>query len=203
MGLFGKLFSKNNNEAPVENLNTEVTGNDVIIAGEMVKEGEAPKEDPTVYYILYVNKVSGFKDVPFNTLMLLVNDHANNNLTINYEIDGNQKTDTISRSKITDVTCNSRMQMEGSSKVPGPDMKDTLSSFALFSGHPVRNYIHAQVIGGAINAMSDNYDKVELNTYYEITLTYLNEENETQRMMFTTTENPEKFINFLKTTINK
>ena len=82
MGLFGKLFSKNNNEAPVENLNTEVTGNDVIIAGEMVKEGEAPKEDPTVYYILYVNKVSGFKDVPFNTLMLLVNDHSNNNLTM-------------------------------------------------------------------------------------------------------------------------
>ena len=51
--------------------------------------------------------------------------------------------------------------------------------------------------------MSDNYDKVELNTYFEITLTYLNEENETQKMMFTTTDNPEKFINFLKTTINK
>lgn len=203
MGLFGKLFSKNNNEAPVENLNTEVTGNDVIIAGEMVKEGEAPKEDPTVYYILYVNKVSGFKDVPFNTLMLLVNDHANNNLTINYTIDGDQKIDTISRSKITEVTCNSRMQMEGTSKAPGPDMKDTLSSFALFSGHPVKNYIHAQVVGGAIDAFSNNYDKVELNTYYEITIAYLNEENETQKMMFTTTENPDKFINFLKTTINK
>ena len=203
MGLFGKLFSKNNNEAPVENLNTEVTGNDVIIAGEMVKEGEAPKEDPTVYYILYVNKVSGFKDVPFNTLMLLVNDHANNNLTINYTIDGDQKIDTISRSKITEVTCNSRMQMEGTSKAPGPDMKDTLSSFALFSGHPVKNYNHAQVVGGAIDAFSNNYDKVELNTYYEITIAYLNEENETQKMMFTTTENPDKFINFLKTTINK
>ena len=38
MGLFGKLFSKNKNEQPVENVNKEVTGNDVIIAGEMIKK---------------------------------------------------------------------------------------------------------------------------------------------------------------------
>ena len=83
MGLFG-LFSKKKDEVPVENVNKEVTGNDVIIAGEMIKEGEAPKENPAVYYVLYVSKVYGFKDVPFNKLMLLLNYHPNNNLTINY-----------------------------------------------------------------------------------------------------------------------
>ena len=38
MGLFGKMFSKKNKEEVVENVNTEVTGSDLIIAGEVVKE---------------------------------------------------------------------------------------------------------------------------------------------------------------------
>lgn len=204
MGLFGNLFSKNKNVTPVENVNTEVTGNDIIIAGEMIKEGEAPKEDPSVYYVLYVNKVSGFKEIPFNTLMLLVNDHSKNNLTINYEVDGVSKTDTISRSKITDVSFNSRMLMENNKKeIVTNEMKSHLAAAALFGGNPLAQYLGGNGINGLLNTMSDNYDKVELNTYFEITLTYLNEENETQKMMFTTTDNPEKFINFLKTTINK
>lgn len=204
MGLFGNLFSKNKNATPVENVNTEVTGNDIIIAGEMIKEGEAPKEDPSVYYVLYVNKVSGFKEIPFNTLMLLVNDHSKNNLTINYEVDGVSKTDTISRSKITDVSFNSRMLMENNKKeIVTNEMKSHLAAAALFGGNPLAQYLGGNGINGLLNTMSDNYDKVELNTSFEITLTYLNEENETQKMMFTTTDNPEKFINFLKTTINK
>lgn len=204
MGLFGNLFSKNKNATPVENVNTEVTGNDIIIAGEMIKEGEAPKEDPSVYYVLYVNKVSGFKEIPFNTLMLLVNDHSKNNLTINYEVDGVSKTDTISRSKITDVSFNSRMLMENNKKeIVTNEMKSHLAAAALFGGNPLAQYLGGNGINGLLNTMSDNYDKVDLNTYFEITLTYLNEENETQKMMFTTTDNPEKFINFLKTTINK
>jgi hypothetical protein len=170
----------------------------------MIKEGEAPKEDPSVYYVLYVNKVSGFKEIPFNTLMLLVNDHSKNNLTINYEVDGVSKTDTISRSKITDVSFNSRMLMENNKKeIVTNEMKSHLAAAALFGGNPLAQYLGGNGINGLLNTMSDNYDKVDLNTYFEITLTYLNEENETQKMMFTTTDNPEKFINFLKTTINK
>lgn len=204
MGLFGKLFSKNKKEAPVENVNKEVTGNDIIIAGEMIKEGESPKEDPSIYYILYVNKVSGFKEVPFNTPMLLVNDHSKNNLTINYVIDGVNKVDTISRSKITDVSFNSRMQMDNNVKtIISNETKSTLAAMALFGGNPLSQYIGKGVINNDSNTLSDNYGKIDLNTYFEITLSYLNEENEPQKMMFTTTDNPEKFINFLKTTINK
>ncbi len=204
MGLFGKLFSKNKNEVTVENVNTEVTGNDIIVAGEMIKEGEGPKEDPSVYYVLYVNKVSGFIDVPFNTLMLLVNDHSNNNLTINYEVDGVSKTDIFSRSRIIDVTFNSRVQMENSKKeVVSNEMKSHLAAAALFGGNPLAQYLGGSAINSISNTMSNNYDKVNLNTYYEITLTYVSEDNVTQKMMFTTTDNPEKFINFLKTTINK
>ena len=40
MGLFGKLFKKNKNEEPIKNVNKEVTGNDIIIDGKMIKEGE-------------------------------------------------------------------------------------------------------------------------------------------------------------------
>lgn len=204
MGLFGKLFSKNKKEAPVENVNKEVTGNDIIIAGEMIKEGEAPKEDPSIYYILYVNKVSGFKEVPFNTPMLLVNDHSKNNLTINYVIDGANKVDTISRSKITDVSFNSRMQIDNNVKtIISNETKSTLAAMSLFGGNPLSQYIGKGVINNDSNTLSDNYNKIDLNTYFEITLSYLNEENEPQKMMFTTTDNPEKFINFLKTTINK
>ena len=40
MGLFGNIFKKKKNEEPIKNVNTEVTGNDIIIAGKMIKEGE-------------------------------------------------------------------------------------------------------------------------------------------------------------------
>ena len=201
MGLFGKLFSKKGNEVPVENVNKEVTGNDLIIAGEVVKEGEV-KEDPSVYYILYVNKLSGLKGVPFTTLLLLVNDHSNNNLTINYILDGNNKTETISRSKIKDVSFVSRFQMDKKSEPITEDMKNRLASNALFGGHPLSKVLGAHVINYDDNSNVKNNNN-DSNTIYEITLTYINEEDESQRLMFGTDLNPEKFVNFLKSNIGK
>ena len=119
------------------------------------------------------------------------------------ESDNNKKTDTISRSKITDVSYNSRMQMDGFVKEVASEKKDAIAKFALFSGHPVKDYLKTSVVGELNDSKTDNHDKMDLNSYFEITLTYLNEENETQRMMFTTTDDPAKFINFLKSNINK
>lgn len=202
MGLFGKLFSKNKDVAPVENVNTEVTGNDIIIAGEMIKEGDKPKEDPSVYYVLYVNKVSGFLEVPYNTVMLLVNDHSKNNLTINYLIDVENKITTISRSKIVDVTSNYRMNMEERENNITEDIKERLASFATFGGFPLKQVLKDKPNVNTNEEVFVN-NKLDKNNYYEITLIYKNEEDENQRLMFTTIDNPEKFVNYLKSNIGK
>ena len=78
----------------------------------------------------------------FNTLLLLVNDHSNNNLTINYILDGNNKTETISRSKIKDVSFVSRFQMDKKSEPITDDMKNQLAANALFGGHPLSKVLN-------------------------------------------------------------
>ncbi len=200
MGFMAKMFSKKN-EKPVENVNKEVTGNDVIIAGEVVKQGEV-KENPSVYYILYVTKLSGLKGVPFNTFILLVNDHSKNNLTINYEMDGEIKVDTISRSKITNISFNMRVQFDNNKDDYTEEHKNNLAKGATFNGFPLLQVLGANTSNYAITPEVEQAS-IDLNNYYEITLTYLNEENESQRILFGTEDNPEKFINFLKTNINK
>lgn len=202
MGLFGKMFSKKKNEEVVENVNTEVTGSDLIIAGEVVKEGEI-KEDPSVYYILYVNKLSGLKGVPFNTFILLVNDHSKNNLTINYEVEGEFKTETISRTKIKEVGYVSRVQMDAKVEAVSEELKNKLAANALFGDHPLNKVLGANVVNYNVVHTIENKEVKGLNTNYEITITYINEEDESQRLMFGTSEDPEKFINFLKSNINK
>ena len=42
---------------------------------------------------------------------------------------------------------------------------------------------------------------MDINTYYEFTVSFINEENEIQNIVFKVEDNPEKFVNFLKNNI--
>ena len=199
MGLFSNIFSKNKSTEPIQNLNSEVSGNDIIIAGEVIKDGEPPKEEPSVYYVLFANKISGFKGIPFDTRMLLVNDHPNNNLCVYYEFENEIKKETISRDKIQDVVLVSRIQMDNSNNNSDDTYKDdTLIKEAVFGGQPLSQFL---------KKVDDNKEeignKIDLSSYYELTITFVNEENENSRLIFKITTDCEKFVNFLKTNIGK
>ena len=200
MGLFGNLFKKNKNEEPIKNVNTEVTGNDIIIAGKMIKEGEEPPEDPSVYYILFANKISGFKGISFDTRMLLVNDHSLNNLTINYENNGEVIQYIINRSKIQSVNFISRVQMNTNETNSNYENIDKhLLAEAKFGGYPLLQCLGED--SKLNNSTLDEVNKVDINTYYEFTVSFINEENEIQNIVFKVENNPEKFVNFLKNNI--
>lgn len=200
MGLFGNLFKKKKNEEPIKNVNTEVTGSDIIIAGKMIKEGEEPKEDPSVYYVLLGNKISGLKGVSFDTRMLLINDHSLNNLTINYENNGEVIQYIINRSKIQSVNFISRVQMNTNGTNSNYENIDKhLLAEAKFGGYPL-----LQCLGEDSkynNSVLDEPSRVDINTYYEFTVSFINEENEIQNIVFKVENNPEKFVNFLKNNI--
>lgn len=198
MGLFSKLFSKNKEE--VKNVNTEVSGTDIIIAGEIVKENEPVKEDPSVYYVLFTNKISGLKGVAFDTRMLLVNDHPVNNLVIYYEFENNVKKEVISRSNIQEITLNTRIQVDGvkHADVDYSSIDNNLISQAEFGGQPL-----SQFLSNREEKTEEIVDKMTLNSYYELTIVFINEENENQKIMFRIDKNSDKFINFLKNNIGK
>ena len=198
MGLFSKLFSKNKEE--VKNLNTEVSGTDIIIAGEIVKENEPVKEDPSVYYVLFTNKISGLKEVAFDTRMLLVNDHPVNNLVIYYEFENNVKKEVISRSNIQEITLNTRIQVDGvkHADVDYSSIDKNLISQAEFGGQPL-----SQFLSNREEKTEEIVDKMTLNSYYELTIVFINEENENQKIMFRIDKNSDKFISFLKNNIGK
>lgn len=199
MGLF---FKKKKVEEPVENVNTTVTGTDVMIAGEVVKEGEV-KEDPYQYYLLFAHKISGFKEVPFNTFMLLVHDNAASNVTVNYEIDGNKKVDTFNRSKIQDITFNSRVNMDNEHNNISDEKKAHLMSEAMFGGHPLNKYFEGNALNYFTKRLNIAEEKVDTSVYYEVSITYLNEEDESHKLIFRVDTNPEKFVNYLKSTLTK
>lgn len=198
MGLFSNIFSKNKLNEPIQNLNTEVSGNDIIIAGEMIKENEPVKEDPSVYYVLFANKISGFKGVPFYTRMLLVNDNPTNNLSIYYEIENEIKNEIISREKIQEVQLNSRIQVENQNNDNDYKLIDkNLTKNALFGGQPLSQYLKEK------EELETVSNKNDLNSYYELSITFINLENEIQKVMFRVDKNCDKFVNFLKSCVGK
>ena len=142
---------------------------------------------------IFTNIISGLKGIPLNTTILLVNDTANNTLNLTYNLDGN-KMIKISLTDIKNITFKTRVRMQNINKEPTEnDTKSTLLSAALFGGNPILQVAGQKGMSKLFDTMSDNYNKVDYNSYYEITLE-ANINGQDFRIILTSDTNPEEFI---------
>ena len=144
--------------------------------------------------VLFTNFISGVKGIPLNTIMLLIDDTPNKSLNFMYNIDGN-KIMKFPIETIKNITFKSRVRMQNSDKkVEENETKSMLLSAAVFGGNPLMQFAGNSGFNSLFESMSNNYDKVDYDSYYEITIeATIN--NQDFRIVLTSDTNPEEFIN--------
>ncbi len=153
---------------------------------------------------IFTNFVMGIKELPFNTVILLINDTLKNSINLNYSLDNvNEKTIELSKNTIKNITYTKKVKLTNVSKTTEDrQTKSMLLSVAMFGGHPIMQMLGAQEFNSLFDSVSNNYDKVKCDNYYEIILeTALN--NEDVKLVFNSDSNPEIFINKIINSLKK
>ena len=152
--------------------------------------------------LIFAKIILGLKEIPYNTEALLVNNVPDNTLDIIYAIDNNNQTIKIPIKSIKNISYKQIMKMQNVSKeVEDNETKSMLLSAAVFGGNPLLQLAGNSVFNTMLDGSSKNYDKVNYNSAYEITLeTIIN--NEEVRFILETASKPELFIKQINETIN-
>lgn len=151
---------------------------------------------------LFTNFLSGFKEIPYNTIILLVNDTKSSSLNLVYKL-AEEQTIQIPFSAINSVSCVNRVRVsKNSKKVEDHTIKSMLLSTAMFGGAPVLQVASFYGMNSLFDTMSNNYEKVNFNSYYEVIVETM-VDNELKKIVFTCDIDPKQFIDKLLSKISK
>ncbi|MDO5569163.1 MAG: hypothetical protein Q4G04_03535 [bacterium] len=143
---------------------------------------------------MFASFVLGLKEIPLNTEVLLVNNVLDNSLDLIYFVDNNNRTIKFPTNIIKQISYKSDIRMQNiSKKFESNEMKSMLLSAVTFGGTPLLQFAGAHVFNSFFDAVSNNYDKVDFNVYYEITIETLIDGQEIEYVL-NTDSNPEEFI---------
>lgn len=149
---------------------------------------------------LFTNFLTGLKGIALNTTILLINDNTDKTINMVYK-DINNENNNLSIKipivNIKDISYISRVKMQNTSKkIEENSTKSALLSAAMFGGSPLLQLAGTTGLNNLFNSLSNNYEKVNYNSYYEITINTVINNIET-KLIFTTDNNPEEFINLV------
>ena len=149
---------------------------------------------------LFTNFLTGLKGIALNTTILLINDNADKTINMVYKDINNENNNLnikIPIVNIKDISYISRVKMQNTSKkIEENSTKSALLSAAMFGGSPLLQLAGTTGLNNLFNSLSNNYEKVNYNSYYEITINTVINNIET-KLIFTTDNNPEEFINLV------
>ena len=149
--------------------------------------------------LIFTNYITGIKGMPLDTIVLITNDIPNNSITFTYSLNNSDsQVITISKSNIKNITYKSKVRMQTiNKKVEENETKSMLLSAAVFGGAPLLQLAGNAGFNKLFDSLSNNYNKLDYNSYYE--LTFETEFNgEPKNIVFSTETNPEQFINSTK-----
>ena len=150
---------------------------------------------------IFTNFITGIKEIPLNTTILLVNNIPDNSFDLIYNITNNAEDNKIIKCPtmtIKNITYDTRIKMQSTNQKPEENYtKSILLSAVMFGGTPLLQLMGNSGFNFLFNSLSGNYDKVNYNTYYEITIeTIIN--NQDVKLIVTSEINPEEFIKQIK-----
>lgn len=151
--------------------------------------------DETKFF--FTTFISGIKGIPYETTVLIHNNIECNAIDLIYESNNNKEIRRIDRNIIKNISFISRMRSANTHKeVRDEETKGMLLSFVLFGGSPIAQMAGKSGFNSLFNSLSDNYDKVDFDVEYQITIqSVIN--NEIHNFVFRSDVNPESFINSL------
>ncbi len=179
---------------------------------EVIKKVEETQEPPISSELaeslnkdnfVFAKFILGLKEIPYNTEALLVNNITDNTLDIIYVLDSNNQTIKIPISNLKSISSKPSMRMQSTAKkVDDNENKGILLSAVVFGGNPLLQLAGNSLFTNMLDGTTKNYEKVNYNTFYEITLEALINNEET-KFMLSSDLNPDKFINLVNDLISK
>ena len=147
--------------------------------------------------LIFGSFITGIKEIPYNTLILLVNDLPLNSINIIYNtsgIENDNNTFVLPLSNIKNISFTPRVTMQNQPKKPeNNETKSILLSAVVFGGNPLIQVLGNNMFNKMFNTMSNNYNKINFNEYFEINIdAVINGEN--TRLIINTDNSPETFI---------
>ncbi len=168
------------------------------------KQEENNEKNLDANYFLFTSIILGFKEIPYNTTVLLINNQKNGTLDLVYSLDNKtSNTKTIPLQQMHAVSYKNTVQTSNSSKkVQDNETKSILLSAGVFGGSPLLQLAGNSAFTGLFSSLSSNYEKVEFNVAYEITLEFL-EDGVVRKLKFYTEKNPTAFLEGLSSYCSK
>ena len=142
----------------------------------------------------FANFILGMKGVPLNTEVLLVNNIPDSSLDLIYAIDNNNQTIKLPIGTIRNISYKTSMRMKNiSKKTESNETKSMLLSAVVFGGNPVLQLAGNSAFNTMFDVLSNNFDKVNFDSYYEITIEILIDGQEIKLIMDTDAY-PDEFV---------
>ena len=143
---------------------------------------------------IFANFVLGLKEIPYNTETLLVNNIPDNSLDLIYSINNNNQTIKVPINNIKSISYKTSVKMQNvTKKIESNETKSMLLSAVVFGSNPILQLAGNSAFNSLFDGLSNNYDKINYNAYYEITIeTFINDEE--IKYILETNSNPDIFI---------
>lgn len=175
-----------------------------LFVGNTQKETEQTQNNDTILSsnaeVLGLNKddfiftsfIMGLKEIPYNTPVLLTNNTSNKCIDLAYVINNVKGKLSLPLNTIKSLTYTSKVRTSTTpKKVETNETKSLLLSTVLFGGNPLIQTLGTAGFNSFFDSVSNNYEKVNLNTEYEIIINFNNNTN----FIFLSSTKPENFIN--------
>lgn len=147
---------------------------------------------------LFTRFLIGTKEIPYNTSVLLVNNVPSQTLDMIYMAEQQKTTKQIPLNNITNLSHIGKLRTTNYVKtVEENQTKSMLLSAAMFGGSPLLQLLGTNGFRTFFDSVSNNYDKINFSTEYEITIQFM-ENNMEQQLKVISDENPEIFIQQIK-----
>lgn len=144
---------------------------------------------------IFTNFITGLKEIPYNTMTLLVNDITKNSVNLVYNVNNNNQAIILPLNTIKNISHINKIRTPSSTKkIEENETKSMLLSAIMFGGNPLIQVVGNNSFNSLFNSLSNNYDKVNFNVYYEIIIEVIIN-NEEKKLIFTSEQSPENFIN--------
>lgn len=147
---------------------------------------------------LFTRFLIGAKEIPYNTSVLLVNNVPSQTLDMIYMVEQQKTTKQIPLNNIMNLSYIGKLRTANYVKtVEENQTKSMLLSAAMFGGSPLLQLLGTNGFRTFFDSVSNNYDRINFSTEYEITIQFM-ENNMEQQLKVISDENPEIFIQQIK-----
>ena len=176
------LFNKEDNNTNQDHLNSNMNQN--LIPDNNLNENN----------FIFANIIFGFKDIPYNTISLLVNNTHNNSMDLVYRVNDSNQTKNIPLTSIRNISYTDKIRTSTTNlALKENETKSILLSAVMFGGNPLLQLAGNSVFNSLFDSASNNHEKIKFNVEYEITIE-LTINNEEKKIVLISDNSPEKFI---------